>query len=94
MRDQLFTWIQLVYDPVSILLHTCCKDYDFVVLSHFSQKLSAVGSDQEIGFILFAFIDIMYQCLVKVKHKCVFSLGCEPAGCCWLDFVDLRTRRG
>ena len=68
MGDQDFLWVQLIYDPVSILLHSCCEDYDLVELGHLAQESSAVGSDQEVGFSTFTFVDVVDQCLVEVEH--------------------------
>jgi len=70
--------VELVEDPVSIILHASCKYYYFVYLAHLFQKLLSVGSYQEVTSLAPHF-EVMDQGLVQIKDKGVslflLSLG-------------------
>ena len=39
--------VELVQDPVSVVLHGCCEDYQLIVLRHFFEELSSTWPDQK-----------------------------------------------
>jgi len=49
IRDQLSRRVQLINDPVSVLLDTCREDDNLIILGHFLQKLRAIRPDQKVG---------------------------------------------
>ena len=45
--DELVIWVELVDNPVRIVLHTCSEDHDLIVLRHLLEELEAIRPDQE-----------------------------------------------
>ena len=64
--------VQLVQDPVSVVLHGCCEDDQLIVLRHFFKELSSTWPDQKSSDlrlylrIVTHTLNIMDECLVKV----------------------------
>ena len=64
--------VELVQDPVSVVLHGCCEDYQLIVLRHFFEELSSTWSDQKSSNlrlylrIVTHTLNIMDECFVKV----------------------------
>ena len=49
VRDA-FLFINLIENPVSIVLHSCSKNYNLVELTHFFEELITPRSDSERAF--------------------------------------------
>lgn len=61
-----FLLVDLVEDPVSVVLHGGCEDDHLVDLTHFLKELIAAGSNPERTFT--ADFIIMDQGLIQVQH--------------------------
>ena len=58
VRNKLPFRVELVHDPVGVLLHTRCEDDHLVKLSHLPEELLAEGSDQEVGLLVITIVHI------------------------------------
>lgn len=59
-------FVDLIEDPVSVVLHRSCEDYYFVDLAHLFEEFVAAGSHSE-ATLTCSFI-IVDECLVQIKH--------------------------
>jgi len=64
-----FGLVDRVEHPVSVVLHRCCKDDNFVQFSHFSKELLATGTNAEVSFTTL-FI-VMHKGFIEIEHECV-----------------------
>jgi len=68
MSDQLTGRIELVDDPISVLLHACREDDYLVVLGHLAHEFIAEGPDQEVRFACRTILIIVNQSFIKVEY--------------------------
>ena len=61
--------VDLIDYLVSILLECCCKDDDFVILSHEFDELHATWPYEEEA--LLTILHVMDQCLIQIQHQSV-----------------------
>ena len=62
--------VKLIQDPVSVVLHCCSEDYQFVVLRHFFEEFPCAWSDQKSSNLRFCLrviaytLDIVDECFI------------------------------
>jgi len=59
--------VDLIEDPVGVILHRSCEDYHFVDLAHLFEEFVAARPHSE-ATLASSFI-IMDECLVQIKHQ-------------------------
>ena len=71
--------------PVCVVLHGCCKDYNFEVLSHDFQELISPRSDLQLSLILILLI-VVQQSLIQIEDErvrlewVISQVGCFNEG--------------
>ena len=61
-------WVQLIQNPVCVVLHCRCEDYHLVYLSHLLNELLCARPDEEVT-ALTAHLEVVDQCFVQVKNQ-------------------------
>lgn len=79
--------VNAIYDPVSVVLHSCCENDNFVEFTQLGQKLVAKWSDhvKEVILTILKFLEViliilniilsaykMNERLIQVEHKSVW----------------------
>ena len=90
MRYEFALGVQLVDDPVCVLLHASREDHDFEVLDHLPQELVAEGPNQEVGLAAVAVVHVVNQGFVQVEHERVLAIRREPTCGLWSLLRDAR----
>ena len=68
-----FWLVNLVEDPISVVLHRGCEYYNFVKFCHLGKELINSRSNIELSFS--GRLEVMNKCLVQVQNQSVLGGG-------------------